>query len=66
MPLLQVSIIEGRPAELKEKLIANLTATVCETLNAPPESVRVLVQEYPKTHWGIAGRSVAERDKAKP
>ncbi len=63
MPLLQVSIVEGRSAELKEKLIHNLTATVVETLAVKPEAVRVLIQELPKTHWGSAGQSMAQRDK---
>jgi len=65
MPLLQVSIVEGRSPELKEKLIQELTMTIVETLAVKPESVRVLVQELPKTHWGIAGQSLAKRDKDK-
>ena len=65
MPLLQVSIVEGRSPELKEQLIRDLTATVVETLALKPESVRVLIQELPKTHWGTAGQSMAKRDKDK-
>ena len=62
MPLLQVSIVEGRSAELKEQLIQDLTATVIQTLSVKPEAVRVLIQEMPKTHWGVAGQSMAKRD----
>lgn len=62
MPMLQVSILEGRTPEQKEELIARLTATITETLSVKPESVRVLIQEMPKTNWGIAGQSVAKRD----
>lgn len=65
MPLLQVSIVEGRSPELKEQLIRDLTATVVETLAVKPESVRVLIQELPKIHWGTAGQSMAKRDKDK-
>ncbi|KFX71773.1 4-oxalocrotonate tautomerase [Pseudomonas taeanensis MS-3] len=65
MPLLQVSIVEGRSPELKEQLIRDLTTTVVETLAVKPESVRVLIQELPKTHWGTAGQSMAKRDKDK-
>jgi 4-oxalocrotonate tautomerase len=57
MPLLLVKIIEGRPAETVEALIAALTATTAETLGAPRESIRVLVEEVPKSHWGIGGQS---------
>ena len=55
MPLIQISIMEGRPPEKVKELIANVTDTVAETLDAPKESIRVIVTEFPKTHWGKAG-----------
>lgn len=60
MPLIQVSIMEGRPPEKVKELIVNLTETVSETLGAPKQNVRVIVTEVPKTHWGIAGVPVSE------
>jgi 4-oxalocrotonate tautomerase len=65
MPLLQVSILEGRTPDQKEELIKRLTETVTETLLVKAESVRITIQEMPKTHWGIAGQSVAKRDGGK-
>ena len=41
-------------------MIENITDTVSETLDAPKQSVRVLVTEMPKTHWGIAGVPASE------
>ncbi|MEH7115225.1 4-oxalocrotonate tautomerase [Neobacillus niacini] len=61
MPIIQVNLIEGRPPEKIKALIENITDTVSGTLDAPRESVRVLVTELPKTHWGIAGISASER-----
>lgn len=61
MPLIQVNIMEGRPPEKIKALIENITDTVVETLDAPKKSVRVLVNEMPKTHWGIAGVPASER-----
>jgi 4-oxalocrotonate tautomerase len=61
MPLIQVNIMEGRPPEKIKALIENITDTVVETLDAPKQSVRVLVTEMPKTHWGIAGVPASER-----
>ncbi|MBT2658160.1 4-oxalocrotonate tautomerase [Bacillus sp. ISL-18] len=61
MPLINVQIMEGRPPEKVTELIKNLTHTVEETLNAPKESIRVIVTEVPKTHWGIAGIPASER-----
>ena len=61
MPLLQVSLIEGRTAELEEELIAELTETVVRVLDAPRESVRVILYGVPAEHWGVAGVSKAAR-----
>jgi 4-oxalocrotonate tautomerase len=60
MPILHVEILEGRPPELKEQLIRNLTDTMVETLAVDVQTVRVILTEIPKTHWGIAGESVAK------
>ncbi|WP_326161085.1 4-oxalocrotonate tautomerase [Neobacillus niacini] len=61
LPIIQVNLIEGRPPEKIKALIENITDTVVETLDAPRESVRVLVTELPKTNWGIAGVPASER-----
>ena len=55
MPIIHVNILEGRSQEKIEQLITNVTNTVAETLDAPKESVRVLVVEVQKTHWGVGG-----------
>jgi 4-oxalocrotonate tautomerase len=55
MPLVQVSLIEGRPADLKARLIAELTDAVVRVLGAPAESVRVILYDVPTTQWGVGG-----------
>ncbi|MGG7620316.1 4-oxalocrotonate tautomerase [Bacillus coreaensis] len=55
MPIIQVQMMEGRPKDKIAEVIHNITNTVAETLDAPKESIRVLVTEIPKTHWGVAG-----------
>jgi 4-oxalocrotonate tautomerase len=59
MPLLQVSLIEGRSAEVGERLIAELTETIVRVLEAPKESVRVILYDVPAERWGVAGVSKA-------
>jgi 4-oxalocrotonate tautomerase len=59
MPIVQISLIEGRPAELKEQLIAELTETVVRALGVPRESVRVIITEVTAAHWGVGGASKA-------
>jgi 4-oxalocrotonate tautomerase len=61
LPIVQINLIEGRPPEKIKALIENITDTVVETLDAPRESVRVLVTELPKSNWGIAGVPASER-----
>ena len=57
MPLVQISIMEGRSQEKIDALMKNVTTAVSESLDAPKENVRVVVTEVPKTHWAIGGTS---------
>ncbi len=57
MPLLLVKLLEGRPPEKIEAMIEAVTDAVASTLGAPKDTVRVVVEEVPKTHWGIGGKS---------
>ncbi|MEH6941304.1 4-oxalocrotonate tautomerase [Bacillus sp. JJ722] len=61
MPIINVQIMEGRPKEKVKDLIQSLTNAAAETLDAPKESIRVLVTELPKTHWGVAGKPKSEK-----
>jgi 4-oxalocrotonate tautomerase len=57
MPIAHIHIMEGRSDEKKERLIAEVTEAICRSLDAKPESVRVIIQEMPKAHFGIGGVS---------
>jgi len=61
MPIVQVSLMEGRDPVVLRELIAEVTRAVADTLGAPPERVRVLVQEVPPHLWGVGGVAQAER-----
>jgi 4-oxalocrotonate tautomerase len=52
-----VHILEGRTDEQKEAFIEALTNAAESSLGAPRASVRVLLQEMPKQHFGIGGTS---------
>ncbi len=62
MPIIHVNLMEGRPKEKVAEVIENITTTVAETLDAPVESIRVLVTEIPKTHWGKAGKPMSDHN----
>lgn len=55
MPIIQVSLIEGRGTEAKSRLIRLLTDATVQAIGASPESVRVILQEVPAENWGVGG-----------
>ncbi|AOZ02846.1 4-oxalocrotonate tautomerase [Cupriavidus sp. USMAHM13] len=60
MPIMQVFLIEGRTEEQKARLIAALTDAAVESIGAPRETVRVMLQEMPKEHFSIGGKTAKE------
>lgn len=63
MPIATINIIEGRDDEKKEKLIEKVSLAIAESLDAPIESVRVILNEMPKQHFGIGGKSAKKLGK---
>ena len=62
MPLVEVTLVEGRTPARIRSLISELHQAVVCALEAPPESVRVIVREVPPTHWAAGDVTIAERD----
>jgi len=58
MPIAQIYLLEGRTDEQKEILISKVTEAIAQSLDAPEASVRVVLTEVPKQHFGIGGQSV--------
>ncbi|MHA1689057.1 MAG: tautomerase family protein [Promethearchaeota archaeon] len=54
MPLAQIYMWEGTSDEAIEKIIGGVTE-VFVGLGIPKEAVEVIVQQVPKSHWGIRG-----------
>mgnify|MGYP006153400793 CR=1 FL=1 len=54
MPLIQVTMVEGRTVEQKHALIRNLSQSMAETLEVPLERIRVALYEISADEWGIA------------
>ncbi|MFJ8869458.1 2-hydroxymuconate tautomerase [Streptomyces sp. NPDC102473] len=61
MPLIHVTLLDGRTPEEVASLGRALTDAVHETLGTPVDAVRVIVEEASPAHWFVGGRSVAER-----
>ena len=65
MPIITVSLVEGRSAEAKNRLIENITNAVESTLGVPRQSVRILISEISADHWGVGGVSKAILNQSK-
>jgi 4-oxalocrotonate tautomerase len=61
MPLVEVTLVEGRSPEQLRALISRLTAAVVESVGAPKENVRVVLREVPAAHWAAGDVTIAER-----
>ena len=60
MPIVMIHMMEGRDDRKKARAIEAVTKALVESLEVKIESVRVIVLEVPKPHWGIAGKPVGE------
>ncbi|HEY0846658.1 MAG TPA: 2-hydroxymuconate tautomerase [Noviherbaspirillum sp.] len=60
MPICQIHLLEGRTVEQKRLLVQKITEAVNEAIGAPKESVRVILTEMPKEHFGIGGKTAGE------
>jgi 4-oxalocrotonate tautomerase len=61
VPLIDISIAEGRSPEQLRALIDGVHRVAEETVDAAPENVTVIVREVPHAHWARGNRTIAER-----
>lgn len=61
MPLIEVTLVEGRSAAQLRTLVSALTQAAVEAVDAPQESVRVILREVPATHFAAGDVTIAER-----
>jgi 4-oxalocrotonate tautomerase len=66
MPLVQVSLKEGRTPQQIRRLITELTAAVVRSVDAPSDTVRVIVTEVPPAHWAAGDVTLEERASGRP
>jgi 4-oxalocrotonate tautomerase len=66
MPLVEVTLTQGRSAEQLRSLIHELHEAVVRAIDAPAAAVRVIVREVPTTHWASGDVTIAERQAGQP
>ena len=62
MPVVNVNVWEGFGKEKAEAVIKGITKVFVD-LDVPDYAVEVLVNEIPKSHWGIGGIPASEKFK---
>ena len=55
MPVIQVTISQGRSVEQKRELVKVLTRETARIMKTDEEKVRILIYEVSKENWGNAG-----------
>lgn len=56
MPVIQITLVEGREEQKIQQCIRAVARTVSEHLEAPIETVRVMVTEVPPTRFAVGER----------
>jgi len=55
MPVIRISIWEGRTREQKEKLAEAITKNMAEIAKTPKEHVWIIFEDVKKCDWAIGG-----------
>ncbi len=61
MPVVQVTLTQGRSPETIRSMISKVTDAVFEAGVAPRDNVRVIVNEIPAEHFAAGDTTIAER-----
>ncbi len=55
MPIVEVTLIEGRTHEAKSRMVTEVTDAIVSSLGAPREAVRIIIREIPAYHFAAGG-----------
>ncbi|NOJ27670.1 MAG: 4-oxalocrotonate tautomerase [Nitrososphaera sp.] len=55
MPVIQVTMSQGRTVEQKRELVSVLTRETARILKTKQDSIRILIYEVSKENWANAG-----------
>lgn len=55
MPIVQIHLIEGRSLEQKRALVKNVTDAIVESVNVPPDAVKIILSDMKREDYAIGG-----------
>jgi 4-oxalocrotonate tautomerase len=65
MPIVRITLAEGRTAEQKKALAREVTDSVVRHCNIGAEHVYVLFDDVPPDEWLVGGATITERRRAR-
>ena len=63
MPIVTISIFEGRSVDQKRALIEGVTDVLCDVTGNDPEAVNVIIEEKSRENWGIGRKLGIDRPR---
>jgi 4-oxalocrotonate tautomerase len=63
MPLVEVTIAEGRSADQLRSMMREVHNAVLRTVDTRPEHIRIIVREVPRAHWATGDVTLREMDQ---
>jgi len=55
MPMIQITLLEGRNPQMRHRLIADVSAAAAQALEIPVEKINVALVEVPADNYGTGG-----------
>lgn len=55
MPVVTIQMWEGRSVDQKRELVKAVTKALVDIAGASPDKMTVIIQDVPKTNWGMNG-----------
>lgn len=63
MPIVQITLVSGRDNDKIERCIKEVAQTISRTLDAPLETIRVMVTELPPSRFAVGDKLKSEAGK---
>ena len=62
MPLVTVTLLEGRTLEQKKAMLTAITQAIHDSIGAPIDAIRIGINEVPRDHFMAGGVLASERE----
>ena len=57
MPIVEITMVEGRTIDQKKALLRSVTDAIVGSLSVPQGNVRIILREIPTAHFAVGGEA---------